>query len=153
MLGQCRLCVALARRVARCSHQRCAPRCGGAAQAGDLVTDFLVLAIAANVAAFLLEVPMTTSTAPTRSGRSCRSAPRWPGVSAAWSPARRAAREGRRGVAPAPAPAPRPRPAGALLPVLAAVLACYAVMLGVAAAHRQAAAAQRHLTGWLRGTT
>jgi hypothetical protein len=105
---------------------------------GDLVADFLVIAIAANCAAFVLEVPLQNAysaheIAPVMAlgaalaGRTLGSriygrrpaSPAWPGT--------------RRG----------------LIAALAAGLACYAVLLGIAAAHRQSAPRNVALTAWL----
>jgi len=127
------------------------PRRPGAAAApapGDLVADFLVIAIAANCAAFVLDVPLQNAysaheIAPVMAlgaalaGRTLgsriygRRAPAETGgtVSAsgsAWPGARRG-----------------------LIAALAAGLACYAVLLGTAAAHRQSAPRNVALTAWL----
>jgi hypothetical protein len=121
---------------------------------GDLVADFLVLAIAANCAAFVLDVPLQNAysaheIAPVMSlgaalaGRILgsriygRRASAEPGdavaaAGPAWS-ARLAWPGARRG----------------LLAALAAGLACYAVLLGTAAAHRQSAPRNVALTAWL----
>jgi hypothetical protein len=140
------------------------PRFRGAG-AGDLVSDFLVLAIAANCAAFILEVPMENiysaheigpvlSFGAALAGRTLgsrvlrRRAPAGQGDQAQEN----AAEPGDQ------APSGRPAPTGwrapswarrALLPALAAVLACYAVMLGIAAAHRQAPPRNVGLAAWL----
>ncbi len=144
----------LLRPFARLARAR---RLGTAAVApGDLVTDFLVIAIAANCAAFVLEVPIENiysshEIAPVLSlgaalaGRTLGSVV-----------------YGRRPwTEPAPAgtvsggaqdPGPRPARTGArrvLLPALAAGLAVYAVLLGIAAAHRQAPPRNVALAAWL----
>jgi hypothetical protein len=144
---------------------------------GDLVADILVIAIAANFAAFLFEVPMkdlyvsheigpVLAFGAALAGRTlgrrvlARRAP------ADLAPADRAAGgavvpEDREPAAPSPvapslagAPAGprapvRPRARRALLAALAAVLAGYAVLLGVAVAHPQAAPRNVGLTAWL----
>jgi hypothetical protein len=131
-----------------------------AATPGDLVADFLVIAIAANCAAFALEVPLQNAysaheIAPVMSlgaalaGRTLGS--RVYGRRAAADPAPGAAAA----AAAAPGdtvPAARPARPGArrgLVAALAAGLACYAVMLGIAAAHRQSAPRNVGLTAWL----
>jgi hypothetical protein len=125
-------------------------RLGAAAAAtpGDLIADFLVIAIAANCAAFVLEVPLQNAysaheIAPVLSlgaalaGRTLgsriygRRASAEPGATVhAARPARPGARRG-------------------LLAALAAGLACYAVLLGIAAAHRQGTPRNVALTAWL----
>ena len=128
-------------------------RLGAAAAAapGDLTADFLVIAIAANCAAFVLEVPLQNAysaheIAPVLSlgaalagrtvgsriyGRRASAASAEPGDTVhAARPARPGARRG-------------------LLAALAAGLACYAVLLGIAAAHRQGAPRNVALTAWL----
>jgi hypothetical protein len=125
-------------------------RLGAAAAAtpGDLVADFLVIAVAANCAAFVLEVPLQNAysaheIAPVLSlgaalaGRTLgsriygRRASTEPGDTVhAARPARSGARRG-------------------LLAALAAGLACYAALLGIAAAHRQGAPRNVALTAWL----
>ena len=134
------------------------PRLAGAgASPGDLVTDFLVIGIAASFAAFVLEVPMDNDytsheIAPVLAfgaalaGRTLGS--RILGRQAS------AADQGPAGLASAAGQAPAGRRAGSgarrvLLPALAAVLACYAVLLGVATAHRNAAPRNVGLTAWL----
>ena len=108
---------------------------GPAGTGGDLVADILVIAIAANCAAFVLEVPMADiyvshEIAPVASlgaalagrvlgGRIIAGWPSWPG-------ARRV-----------------------LLPAFAVVVACYAAMLGIAAAYRQAPPRNVGITAWL----
>ena len=124
--------------------------------AGDLVSDFLVLAIAANFAAFILEVPMENvysaheigpvlSFGAALAGRTLGSR-----ILGRRAPAGQAREDA---VVPGDrAPAGRPARSGArriLLPVLAAVLACYAVTLGIAAAHRQAVPRNVGLAAWL----
>jgi hypothetical protein len=144
-------------------------RPGAAAAPGDLVADFLVLAIAANCAAFVLEVPLQNAysaheIAPVMAlgaalaGRTLgsriygRRAAAEPGdtvpaaapASSAWSAlsgwsARRAW----------PAWSAWPGARRGLIAALAAGLACYAVLLGTAAAHRQSAPRNVGLTAWL----
>jgi hypothetical protein len=119
-----------------------------AATPGDLIADFLVIAVAANCAAFVLEVPLQNAysaheIAPVLSlgaalaGRTLgsriygRRASAEPGDTVhAARPARPGARRG-------------------LLAALAAGLACYAVLLGIAAAHRQGTPRNVALTAWL----
>ncbi len=132
-----------------------ASRLGAAAVApGDLVTDFLVIAIVANCAAFVLEVPMENiysshEIAPVLSlgaalaGRTLGSVVygRRPWAEPASASA-----------APGDAQDAGARPARSrrvLLPALAAGLAVYAVLLGIAAAHREAPPRNVGLTAWL----
>jgi hypothetical protein len=103
---------------------------------GDLVADILVLAIAANFAAFVIDVPKPNIYAAHEIG---------PLLSIG------AALTGRLLGGPLSA---RPPEAGSRwrrgLPAgLAAVLACYAVLLGIAAAHPQAAPRNVSLAAWL----
>ena len=144
-----------------------ASRLGAAAVApGDLVTDFLVIAIAANCAAFILEVPIENiysshEIAPVLSlgaalaGRTLGSVVYGRRPWAEPAPAGTAsAGTASAGTAPGAAQDPGPRPArtGArrvLLPALAAGLAVYAVLLGIAAAHRQAPPRNVGLAAWL----
>jgi hypothetical protein len=150
LAGFCFGAWSLVRPFARLARSR---RLGAAAAAtpGDLVADFLVIAVAANCAAFVLEVPMqdlyvaheiapVLSLGAALAGRTLGSriygkrAPAEPGDAApapwpswrAWPPARRA-----------------------LLAALAAGLACYAVMLGIAATQRQGPPRNVGLTSWL----
>ena len=151
----------LLRPFARLARPAAARRGGRAAGTpGDLVADILVIAVAANCAAFVLEVPMhdlyvaheigpVLSLGAALAGRilgsrisaggrrRCRVTPRRP-------PRRQ---DGAAGPAVLAA-----RAAGAAA-ALAAGLACYAVMLGIAAAHRQAPPRNVGLTAWLIRTT
>jgi hypothetical protein len=102
---------------------------------GDLVTDILVLAVVANVAAFLLLVPMENVYSAHEIG---------PVLAFGAALAGRVL--GGRILAAARHATGLRR---AVLPVFAAVLACYALTLGVAAAHRQAPPRNIALTGWL----
>jgi hypothetical protein len=128
----------------------------GAPAPGDLVADILLIAIAANFAAFLAEVPMSNvydahEIAPVLSlgaalaGRAlgsrilARRAPAGEAPGGAASPA---------GAGPAARPG-RSLARRALIGALAVVLAGYAVMLGIAAAHRQAPPRNVGLTAWL----
>jgi len=132
----------------------------GGAPAGDLIADLLVIAIAVNCAAFLLDVPMENiyssheigpvlGLGAALAGRvigSLVAARRGSGDAVAGGPAGAAA--------PATAPAvayrtPRPGPRRVLLGAFAAGVACYALMLGIAAAHTQAAPRNVGLTQWL----
>jgi hypothetical protein len=129
---------------------------GAAGTPGDLVADILVIAIAANFAAFLLEVPMSNvysaheigpvlSLGAALAGRTLGSR-----IYARRAPAEQV--PGNAAAPGAPGPAPRPARPGArrvLLSALAAVLACYAVTLGLAAAHRQAPPRNAGLAAWL----
>jgi len=127
-----------------------ARRLGAAAAAtpGDLIADFLVIAVAANCAAFVLEVPLQNAysaheIAPVLS------------LGAALAGRTLGSRiYGRRASAEPgdPVHAARPARSGArrgLLAALAAGLACYAVLLGIAAAHRQGTPRNVALTAWL----
>ncbi len=131
-------------------------RLGAAAAAtpGDLIADFLVIAIAANCAAFVLEVPLQNAysaheIAPVLSlgaalaGRTLGS--RIYG-SRASTASTASAEPGDTVHAARPA---RPGARRGLLAALAAGLACYAVLLGIAAAHRQGAPRNVALTAWL----
>ena len=131
-------------------------RLGAAAAAtpGDLVADFLVIAIAANCAAFVLEVPLQNAysaheIAPVLSlgaalaGRTLGSRIYGRRASAASTAS---AEPGDTVHAARPA---RPGARRGLLAALAAGLACYAVLLGIAAAHRQGAPRNVALTAWL----
>ena len=127
----------------------------GAPAPGDLVADILVIAIAANFAAFLAEVPMSNvyaahEIAPVLSlgaalaGRTlgsrilARRAPADEAPGATSPPGRPAAARPGRSLA-----------RRALVAALAVVLAGYAVMLGIAAAHRQAPPRNVGLAAWL----
>jgi len=131
-------------------------RLGAAAAAtpGDLIADFLVIAIAANCAAFVLEVPLQNAysaheIAPVLclgaalAGRTLGSRIYGRRASAASTAS---AEPGDTVHAARPA---RPGARRGLLAALAAGLACYAVLLGIAAAHRQGAPRNVALTAWL----
>jgi hypothetical protein len=142
------------------------PRRFRAAAPGDLVADILVIAMAANFAAFLLEVPMgnvysaheigpVLSFGAALAGRTLGSR-----ILARQAPAGRATEDAAVLRDPVPrdrmpgdqAPDGRPARPGArrvLLPALAVGLACYAVTLGIAAAHRQAPPRNVGLAAWL----
>jgi hypothetical protein len=128
----------------------------GAAQAGDLIADLLVLAIAANFAAFLIDVPMENIYSSHEIGPVLGLGAALAGrvigpLVAARRGSAAAAAGGSAGVA-APAAAdgtPRSGPRRLLLGAFAAGLACYALMLGIAAAHKQAPPRNVGLTGWL----
>jgi len=120
-------------------------RTGAAAAPGDLVADFLVIAVAANCAAFALEVPIDNiysahEIAPVLSlgaalaGRTLGS--RIYGARSLAAPGDRQ-------------PGARPGGGRVLLAVLAAGLAGYAALLGIAAAHRQSPPRNVGLAGWL----
>lgn len=125
------------------------PRRFGTAAPGDLVADFLVIAIVANCAAFLLEVPMTNVYAAHEIGPvlafGAALAGRTLGSRILGSPRDAAASGG----PPGTRPGGRLRARRILLPVFAVCLACYAVMLGIAAAHRQAPPRNVSLAAWL----
>jgi len=159
--------------------RRCAalvrPRFTSAAGPGDLVADILVVGIAANLAAFVLEVPMTNLYAAheigpvlsfgaalagrTLGGRILAGAGGLPGTGrlpaaaglpgAGGSPGADRLRGAGRPGADRPGADRAAWPRRAVLPAFAAVLACYAVTLGVAAAHRQAPPRNVALTDWL----
>jgi hypothetical protein len=113
-------------------------------RADDLIADVLVIAVAANVAAFLTVVPITNVYSAHEIGPvlalGAALAGRMLGgpVAAGWT---RWQENGPR--------TPWARAGRALLPLMAAGLACYAMMLGVAAAHAQAAPRNVGLTAWL----
>ena len=116
-------------------------RFGAAAAPGDLVADFLVIAIAANCAAFVLEVPMTNVYAAHEIGPVL-----------AFGAALAGRTLGSRILPPAGGSAESGVRSGArriLLPALVAFLVCYAVTLGIAAAHRQAPPRNVGLAAWL----
>jgi hypothetical protein len=136
-------------------------RSGDAGQGGtgDLVADIIVLAMAANFAAFVIDVPMENiytaheigpvlSLGAALAGRVIGSlvaarlgyGDRTPAGHGAQAPAGAWAR----GML-------RSRPRRALFGALAAGLACYALMLGVAAAHQQVPPRNVGLTQWLAG--
>ena len=131
---------------------------GAAAPPGDLIADILLLAIAANFAAFLTVVPIQNiysaheigpvlSLGAALAGRALgdpivagwRRGRRTPHKQAAGEPVRRSSWLGRW----------PSRPGRLLLPVAAAILACYAMMLGIATTHTQAAPRNVGLAGWL----
>jgi hypothetical protein len=133
---------------------------GDAAQPGDLVTDILVLAIAANFAAFLIEIPKpniyTAHEIGPVLGLGAALAGRTLGgliagrqaqgsqVPGDHAPGSQAAAAGLRGRWSSWS-----RPRRVVLSALAAGLACYIAMLGYAAAHSQAAPRNVGLTAWL----
>jgi hypothetical protein len=132
----------------------------GPGGAGDLIADIIVIAMAANFAAFLIDLPKENIYSAHEIG---------PVLSLGAALAGRvvgslvAARLGYGAQAPArdgaQAPAgaaehgalPRSRPQRALLGALAAGLACYALMLGGAAAYKQVPPRNAGLTQWLAG--
>jgi len=136
---------------------RSSPGAGNVAPAGDLVTDILLLAIAANFAAFLVEVPKPNiytaheigpvlSLGAALAGRTLGSlvagpSTRDPRALDPRAPQSQAAVTGR--------PGRWSWPRRMLRPALAAGLACYIGMLGYAAAHNQAEPRNVGLTGWL----
>jgi hypothetical protein len=139
-------------RLARSRRHR-----GAAVAPGDLVTDILVLAIAANCLAFILEVPMENiysshEIAPVLSlGAALAGRTLGPLVyrgRAAAEPA--AGKADARADAATPGASPtRPGARRVLLPALAAVLVVYTVMLGIGAAHRQSSPRNVSLAAWL----
>jgi len=131
-----------------------------AARAGDLVANFLVLAVLVNIAAYFVfvqpyniytahEIGPVASLGAALAGRMLGGP-----LLRAWRAARekqekepgRPAREPDGEPRPAP---PRRRGARILAPVLAAGLACYIATLGIAAAYPQAPAQNNTLTTWL----
>jgi hypothetical protein len=119
---------------------------------GDLVADILVLGIAANFAAFFLEVRMENvyaaheigpvlSFGAALAGRTLGSR-----IVARRAPARDRVPGGQGTAGPRP---PRPRAGRVLLPAFAVVLACYVVTLGIGTAHRQYPPRNVGLTAWL----
>ena len=121
-------------------------------QAGDLVSDFIVIAVAANFAAFFLLVPQENIYSAHEVG---------PVLSLGAALAGRvlggmvAARLGH-GAPPeagpaAPGPPLRSRPRRLLLGAFVAGLACYVLMLGIAAAYKQLPPRNIGLTQWLAG--
>ena len=135
-------------------------RFGSPAAPGDLVADILVLAIAANFAAFLLEVPMkdlyvsheigpVLSFGAALAGRTLGSRVLARRTHVAQAPGAVALTDQMPGDQPPAGRASPSRARRALLSALAVVLACYAVMLGIAAAHRQAPPRNVGLTAWL----
>jgi hypothetical protein len=127
----------------------------GATQAGDLIADILVLAVVVNCAAFLFLVPMENiyssheigpvlALGAALAGRvigTMVAARRGSGDAAADGPAGAAAPAADRG--------PRSGARRVLLGAFAAGVACYALMLGIAAAHKQAPPRNVGLTQWL----
>jgi hypothetical protein len=111
------------------------PRLAGAeASPGDLVADFLVIGIVASFAAFLLEVPMDNDYTSHEIAPVLAFGAALAGRTLGSRILGRRAGSGARRV---------------LLPAFAAVLACYAVLLGFATAHRNAAPRNVGLTAWL----
>jgi hypothetical protein len=135
------------------------PRLTGAgASPGDLVTDVLVLGIAANFAAFLLEVPMNNVYSSHEIGPVLSFGAALAGRTLGGRIVGRRASAADRAPAADQAPAAdrlaggRPAGSGArrvLLPAFAVVLACYAVTLGIATAHRNTPPRNVGLTAWL----
>ncbi len=132
----------------------------GPGGAGDLIADFLVIAVAANFAAFLIDLPKENiysaheigpvlALGAALGGRVVGSLVAARLGYGAQAPARYGAQ------APASAAAhgapPRSRPRRVLRGALAAGLACYALMLGIAAAHKQVPPRNVGLTRWLAG--
>ena len=138
---------------------------GDAAAPGDLIVDILVLAMAANFAAFLIEIPKENIYSAHEIGPVLGLGAALAGRTLGSLIAGRRARagEGTGGRAPAnqpaagqPAVAWMPRRLSSLsggrravLAAFAAGLACYLGMLGYAAAHNQAAPRNVGLTAWL----
>ena len=120
----------------------------GAAPAGDLITDVLVLAIAANFAAFLIDVPMENIYSSHEIGPVLALGAALTGrVIGTLVTARRGSGAQAAGAAAGGAAYRAPR--RVLLGAVAAGLACYAVMLGIAVAHKQAPPRNVALTKWL----
>jgi hypothetical protein len=128
------------------------PGDAGPGGAGDPIADFLVIAVAANFAAFLIDLPKQNIYSAHEIG---------PVLALGAALGGRvvgslvAARLGDRAQGPAGAAAhgtpPRSRPRHVLRGALAAGLACYALMLGIAAAHKQVPPRNVGLTQWLAG--
>jgi hypothetical protein len=125
------------------------------ARAGDLIADVLVIAVAVNFAAFLIDVPMENiysaheigpllSVGAALGGRVVGSLGAGRLGTGRWW---RGAQVG----ATADGTPPGSRPRRVLLGALAAGLACYALMLGIAAAHKQLPPRNAGLTRWLAG--
>jgi hypothetical protein len=139
---------------------RRSPDAGDAAQPGDLVADILVLAIAANFAAFLVESPKPNIYAAHEIGPVLALGAALAGrtlgglIAGRRAPDRQAAGDRTTDGQAAPAGLPgrrpaRPGPRRVLRLALAAGLACYVAMLGFAAAHSQAAPRNVGLAAWL----
>ena len=129
-----------------------------AGAAGDLVADFLVIAIVVNFAAYLIDIPKANIYSSHEIGPvlalGAALAGRVIGPLVAARPGRRAeaTRGPGTGAAPAaPYRAPRSGPRRAVLGAFAAGLACYALLLGIAAVHKQAPPRNVGLTAWLAG--
>jgi len=130
---------------------------------GDLVADVLVLAVALNIAAYLLFVPIDNIYSAHEIGPVLSLGAALTGrmlggpLLRAWLAARE--KREREPGSPVRAPGRKPRlrlssvrrrGARVLVPALAAALACYAVLLAVAAASPQRAPQNVHLATWLR---
>ena len=133
-----------------------------AAQAGDLVANFLVIAVLVNIAAYFVFVqPYNIYTAheigPVASFGAALTGRMLGGPALrAWRAARE--RQDKEPGSPAGAPGGKPRPrlstlrrygAQVLLPALTVGFACYMALLGIAAAYPQAPAQNNTLTSWL----
>jgi hypothetical protein len=125
---------------------------------GDLVADILLLGIVANFAALLLDVPLgnvysSHEVGPVLAfGAALAGRTLGPRILARRAPAADQAAGDRsaRNQGPAGGRPSRSGPRRILLPVFAVVLACYAVTLGIATAHRQFPPRNVGLTAWLR---
>jgi hypothetical protein len=118
-------------------------------RAGDLIADFLVIAMAANFAAFLFEVPMENIYSAHEIGPALSLGAALAGRVISGLVAARRGHDLQAPAGPAAYGAPRPGPRRFLLGALAAGLACYALMLGIAAAHKQLPPRNVGLTRWL----
>jgi hypothetical protein len=125
---------------------------------GDLVADILVLGIVVNFAALLLDVPLENvysshEVGPVLAfGAALAGRTLGPRILARRTPAGEQAAGDRaaRNQALAGGRPSRSGPRRILLPVFTVVLACYAVTLGIATAHRQFPPRNVGLTAWLR---
>jgi hypothetical protein len=130
-------------------------RDAAAAAPGDLIADILLLAVAANFAAFVIEVPKPNIYTAHEIGPVLALGAALAGRTLGGLIAGRRApadRTGESQATAAGAPARRPPwsgPRRVLLAALAAGLACYVAMLGYAAAHNQAVPRNVGLTAWL----
>ena len=130
-----------------------------AAQPGDLIADILVLAMAANFAAFLIEVPKENIYSAHEIGPVLGLGAALAGRTVGSLIVGRRARRGQAAADQAPEDKAADGPLGRLpswprarrvvLAAFAAGLACYVAMLGYAAAHNQAAPRNVGLTAWL----
>ena len=120
--------------------------------AGDPVSDFIVIAVAANFAAFFLEVPQENIYSAHEIGPLLSLGAALAGRALGGMVAARLGHGAQpEDVPAAPGPPLRSRPRRILLGACVAGLACYALMLGIAAAHKQLPPRNIGLTQWLAG--